>query len=174
MKQSSISLFINPSQTGLFARYITGWPLLKFFNFQPFDFKLSTILLLYILDQNPKKKLKWRKFFNDVMIEWCYDVMTGGNMKTNFPPNWSYIIFRKSQKISGQTSKGFSKYATKLQPRARCPTRQSGLRNLLLFFSHLSFRVLTFAVQIISWYLDLLFGIFIETTQISIYLRTLQ
>ena len=34
-------------------------------------------------------------------------------------------------------------------------------RNLLLFFSHLSFRVLTFAVQIMSWYLDLLFGIFI-------------
>ena len=37
----------------------------------------------------------------------------------------------------------------------------------LLAELHLSFRVLTFAVQMMSRYLDLLFGIFIETTQNS-------
>ena len=34
----------------------------KFFNFQPFDCKLSTILLSSILDQNPKK-IKMAEYF---------------------------------------------------------------------------------------------------------------
>ena len=35
-----------------------------------------------------------------------------GAIWKKFNPNWSYITFRKSQKISGQTSKWFSIYAT--------------------------------------------------------------
>ena len=65
----------NPTQTGLFSHYITGRegrgggggggsPHRKFFNFQPFDFKLSTILL----DQHPKKKIKMAEYFDDVIL----------------------------------------------------------------------------------------------------------
>ena len=53
---------------------------------------------------------------NFLMTSWQKNAVTSWQVAIwNFflLPNWSYIIFRKSQKISGQTSKGFSKYAAK-------------------------------------------------------------
>ena len=47
----------------------------------------------------------WHK---NAVMSWQLEICKKKNL-----PNWSYIIFRKSQKISGQTRKGFSKYATK-------------------------------------------------------------
>ena len=48
IKTPRVDRTLNPTQTGLFAHNITeggGGGQRKFFNFQPCDFKLSTILL---------------------------------------------------------------------------------------------------------------------------------
>ena len=100
-----------------------GCPHRKFFNFQPYltlnfpqyFFDLSLIRIRKKKIQNGWKCLmtSWEKY---AVTSWQVAIWKKKNC-----PNWSYIIFRKSQKISGQTSKGFRNMQQSIQPRARCP-----------------------------------------------------
>ena len=73
---------------------------------------LNHLSLIYPWSESEKKNQNGGRF---LMTSWQNNAVTSWQVTiwNKFLANWSYIIFRKSHKISSQTSKGFSKYATK-------------------------------------------------------------